>query len=64
MANSKLRTMLEEDYDQESNALTAVVALLKPLSFDAQWRILNYVLVRLWNRSWLLARPKADGNPQ
>lgn len=53
----KFNTMLEEDFDLELNAMNAVVILLKNLTFDQQWRIINYVVVRLWGRSWLLARP-------
>lgn len=56
----KFKTMLAEDYDEELNAINAVTILLKRLTFDQQWRIINYVLVRLWGRTWLLARPKSD----
>ena len=56
----KFKTMLAEDYDEELNAMNAVTIMLKRLTFDQQWRIINYVLVRLWGRTWLLARPKSD----
>ena len=59
----KLRVMMKEDHDDESNALCAIVLLLKRLTFDQQWRVLNYVMVRLWGRSWILGRPKGDTVP-
>ena len=53
--------MVKEDYDEELNAMAVIVAVLKPLGFDAKWRILNYALVRmLGHRSWGLAKPKTD----
>lgn len=57
---AKLRVMMTEDFDEELNAMSAITILLKRLTFDQQWRVLNYVLVRLWGRTWLLARPKSD----
>jgi len=57
---AKLRVMLAEDFDEELNAIAAITILLKRLTFDQQWRVLNYILVRLWGRSWLLSRPKSD----
>ena len=54
---------MSEDYDDESNAMAVIVAVLKPLGFDSKWRVLNYVLVRmLGHRSWSLNKPKTDDN--
>ena len=36
--------------DHEINALRACYSVLSKLSFDAQWRVINYLCVRLWNR--------------
>lgn len=58
----KLRVMIVEDFDEELNAMSVVTIILKRLSFDQQWRVLNYVIVRLWGRTWLLARPKSDAH--
>jgi len=57
----KLRVMIKEDFDEESNAMNVIIILLKRLNFDQQWRVLNYVVIRLWGRTWLLNRPKSDG---
>ena len=57
---AKLRVMIAEDFDEELNAIAVITILLKRLTFDQQWRVINYVIVRLWGRTWLLARPKSD----
>ncbi len=57
----KLRVIMSEDFDEELNAIAAITILLNRLPFDAQWRVLNYVVVRLWGRCWSFSRPKADG---
>ena len=57
----KLRVMVKEDFDEELNAMAVIVAVLKPLGFDAKWRVLNYVLVRmLGHRSWGLRKPNDE----
>ena len=55
-----LKLMKEEDFDLEVNALAVCFKVLKPLGFDGQWRVLNYLLVRLLNRTWALAKPVSD----
>jgi len=60
MVKDKLRVMLVEDFDRELNAMAVTVQVLKNLTFDQQWRVLNYVIVRLIGRSWSLNRPKRD----
>jgi hypothetical protein len=52
--------MVKEDFDEELNAMNVCVLLLGRLSFDQQWRILNYILVRLMGRSWSLGKPVSD----
>lgn len=57
----KLRVMLNEDFDEELNAMAVMVAVLKPLSWDAKWRVLDYILVRmLGDRGWRLERPMGE----
>lgn len=56
----KNKVMLAEDYDDELNTLAAVTIMMKRLTFDQQWRILNYLLVRLWGRTWTLSKPASD----
>lgn len=56
----KLRLMTKEDFDEETNAIAVVMAVMRRLTFDQQWRVMNYVLVRMWGRTWLLARPQGD----
>ena len=53
----KLRVMMTEDFDVELNALSVITIMLKPFSFDAQWRILNYVIARTLGRAWTLNKP-------
>ena len=60
MIKDKFRVIMKEDYDEELNALTACFKLLNVLSFDQKHRVLNYLLVRLFNRSWALVKPKGD----
>ncbi len=62
MNKDKYRAMMAEDFDEELNAMNVCTLLLKRLTFDQQWRVLNYVLVRLWGRSWTLEKTKCD-NP-
>jgi hypothetical protein len=57
---NKLRVMIQEDFDEELNAINVCVLLLKRLSFDQQWRVLNYIVVRLMGRSWSLGKPTSD----
>lgn len=57
---SQIRVIINDDFDQEAKTLAAVFILLNRLTFDGQWRVLNYVIVRLWGRGWLLGRPKGD----
>jgi hypothetical protein len=56
----KLRVMIQEDFDEELNAMNVCVLLLKRLTFDQQWRVLNYIVVRLMGRSWSLGKPASD----
>ena len=61
MNKKKLRVMLDEDYDTETNAMAVCVEVLSLLTFDQAWRVLNYLCVRiLKHRSWSLGRPKGD----
>jgi hypothetical protein len=46
--------------DCELRTICGCYELLKDLSSDAQWRILNYLIVRLFGRSCTLAKPKSD----
>jgi len=62
MNKDKYRSMMAKDFDEELNAMNVCTLLLKRLTFDQQWRVLNYLLVRLLGRSWTLSRPKSD-NP-
>ena len=50
--------------DSELSALVIVHRALAPLCWDQQWRVLNYVIVRLWGRAWSLAKPASDKTPQ
>ena len=56
----RFQVMLTEDDDEELNALSVCVKLLLKFNFDAQWRIVNYLVVRLWSRSWSLVKPKGE----
>lgn len=49
-----------EHHDDELEALCAITLILKRLHFDQQWRVVNYIIVRLWGRTWTLAKPKSD----
>ena len=46
--------------DSELRALAGCWALLRPLGWDTQWRVLNYLLVRVLGRSWMLPKPESD----
>jgi len=56
----KLRVMVKEDFDEELNTISVCTLMLKRLTFDQQWRVLNYLLVRLMGRSWALSKPASD----
>lgn len=60
MKQQKLRVMMADDFDEELNTLSACTILLKKLTFDQQWRVLNYLLIRCFGRSWALSRPASD----
>lgn len=45
---------------QETFALVKSIELLSPLCWDQQWRVLNYLLIRLLGRSWSLNKPATD----
>ena len=53
----KLRVMIAEDFDDELNALSVITIMLRRFSFDAQWRILNYIIARTLGRAWILSKP-------
>lgn len=57
MATKQMRVMLEENYEDELNALAVITLQLKRFNFDTQWRILNYVIARCLGRSWILGKP-------
>ena len=56
----KFRVMMKEDFDEELNAMNVCVLLLERLTFDQQWRVLNYIIVRLMGRSWSFNKPMSD----
>ena len=60
MIKDKFRVIMKEDYDEELNALSVCFKLLNVLSFNQQHRVLNYLLVRLFNRAWAVVKPKED----
>lgn len=57
---NKFQVMLKEDFDEELNAMSACYHLLRPLSFDKQWRVINYLLARLLGRAWILNKPVSE----
>jgi hypothetical protein len=60
MNKEKIRVMLQDDYEKELNTRSVCYLLLKELQWDAQWRVFNYLLARIFGRSWLLSRPASD----
>jgi hypothetical protein len=60
MERDKVRVMLQDDFEEELNSMSVCYLLLQRLSFDQQWRVLNYLLVRLMGRSWSLPKPMTD----
>lgn len=46
--------------DEEAQAIGRIIRLLENRTFDAKWRMLNYVLVRMLGRSWRLNLPATD----
>jgi len=60
---AKFQVMLSEDFDEELNAIAVITILLRRLTFDQQWRVLNYAIVRILGRPWSLAKPAGDTKP-
>jgi hypothetical protein len=51
---------LPEPRDYELEAISVTVAALNHLTWDARWRVLNYIIVRFLGRSWSIAKPASD----
>lgn len=46
--------------DEEARAIGHIIKILENRTFDAKWRMLNYVLIRMLGRSWRLSPPAGD----